>query len=68
MNRIVFISRDQARRWIPVPNSVLISVYDAVDGPLLPRPGWEAVLPLCFDDADVEAPNVTLFDVAYAQK
>lgn len=70
MKKITFIPRHIAANWIPTVKSVLVSIYDKEDGPLLVSDQWADVLSLQFDDIDETGGNadLVLFSEEQAQE
>lgn len=68
MNSIVFLPRADAQLYVPAPDSVLISIYDRSEQPLVPQPGWRDILFLRFHDTDVEQLGLEVFSAEQARQ
>lgn len=66
--RVVFVSRADAARYAPGPESVLISINNPDEALLEPQPGWREVLFLRMHDVDTPAPGLQVFSTEQAQQ
>lgn len=60
--------RYRAQELVPPAGAILISIYDPSDGPAHLKPGWKAVLPLCFHDTDGSQMGLKLFNHEMARQ
>lgn len=67
MNRISFLPRNVAEKYNPAPGSVLISIHDLSDPPMLAQPGWQEVLVLRFHDTDGQQSGLEVFAPEHAR-
>lgn len=65
---IRFVPRAVAKAMQPARPSALISIRDTTDAPPFLEGKWAQVLSLAFDDKDVAAPGVVLFDEEQARQ
>lgn len=68
MQKVTFLPRSVAARWLPQPGSVLISIHDRSEAQLTPQPGWSDVLYLRFHDTDGQQMGLEVFSPAQAQQ
>ncbi len=61
MDRIRFLPRRVAEQYAPPSNSVLISIHDRSEPPIVARPGWREVLVLRFHDTDGQQIGLEVF-------
>lgn len=68
MNRIRFLPRPVAERYIPAANSVLISIHDVSEAAATLQPGWLDVLVLRFHDTDGQQMGLEVFSETQARE
>lgn len=68
MDAIRFLPRVVAGAYQPAAGSVLISIHDLSEPPLLPQPGWAAVLYQRFHDTDGGQQGLELFSDEQARQ
>lgn len=61
MKHIRFLPRVVAEQYVPAPNSVLISIHDRSEPPMVAQPGWRDVLVLRFHDTDGQQMGLEVF-------
>ncbi len=66
MRLIRFLPRVVAAAYRPTAGSVLVSIHDVSEAPLVPQPGWAAVLTQRFHDTDGTLMGLEVFSRAQA--
>jgi predicted protein tyrosine phosphatase len=68
MQHFRFLPRVVAAAYRPAPGSVLISIHDVSEPPLVPQDGWVATLVQRFHDTDGEQLGLEVFSETQARE